>query len=83
MKEIITLFTTVLVALVLALIGKTIETALKLSLAFANTPKNIITISFILPRYMFKALHIIHKKNNRIRGCTQFAAALNSRLHSI
>lgn len=35
MKEIITLFTTVLVALVLALIGKTIETALKLSLAFA------------------------------------------------
>ena len=35
MKEIITLFTTVLVALVLALIGQTIETALKLSLAFA------------------------------------------------
>ena len=35
MKEIITLFTTVLVALVLALIGKTIETASKLSLAFA------------------------------------------------
>jgi hypothetical protein len=69
MKEIITLFTTVLVALVLALIGKTIETALKLSLAFAilivllyyfdtnnpaNTPKNIITISFILPHYILK-----------------------------
>ena len=35
MKEIITLFTTVLVALVLALIGKTVETTLKLSLAFA------------------------------------------------
>jgi hypothetical protein len=35
MKEIITLFTTVLVALVLALIGKTVETASKLSLAFA------------------------------------------------